>query len=71
MFINHFEMKAFFRFSGGSKSPEMESDEETRTSKKNVKGQSFEGADRVTMEMISTTDVPVERSGQLHNAPDL
>ena len=49
----------------------MEFVEEMRSSKKKVKGQSFEGVDRVTMEMIGITDVPVERSGQLHNAPAL
>lgn len=43
----------------------MEFVEEIRSSKKKVNGQSFEGADRVTMEMIGTTDVPVQRSGRL------
>lgn len=58
-------MTDFFCFLGSSKSPEMEFVEEMRSSKNKVKRLSFEGADRVTMEMIGTTDVPVERSGQL------
>ncbi|XP_068726687.1 uncharacterized protein [Montipora capricornis] len=45
-----------------SKSPEVDSDEEKRRrSKQEMERQPFDGADRVTMEMMDSTDVPNQR----------
>ena len=43
-------------------SPKYESDEDVRRGKQETERQSFEGADRVTVEMMDSTDIPVQRS---------
>lgn len=52
---------AFFYRQAVPESPKYESDEDETIDKQEAEVQAFKGADRVTMEMMDSTDIPIER----------